>query len=142
MCVEHFRGAAETGTGHYRLTSTTLELHQTECFQLILNDGRIVKASDLQMAGKPRPRRLEPRRTSCRLAERFPGRQIIVTLTSSDENLSVEWSGTLRDGSSYVRQEITFEAKNEPIEVKEIVLWELPAAGARVMGTVDGSPVA
>ncbi|MHC4510293.1 MAG: alpha-galactosidase, partial [Planctomycetota bacterium] len=38
--------------------------------------------------------------------------------------------------------EITFEAKNEPIEVKEIVLWELPAAGARVMGTVDGSPVA
>ncbi|UCC99330.1 MAG: hypothetical protein JSW66_05480 [Phycisphaerales bacterium] len=125
-----------------RLASATLELHETECFQLILDDGRIVKASDLQMAGKPRLRRLEPSRTSCRLAERFAGRQIAVILTCSDENLSVKWSAVLRDGSSYVRQEITFEAKNEPIAVKEIVLWELPAAGARVMGTVDGSPVA
>ncbi|HUV65503.1 MAG TPA: hypothetical protein VMW24_16520 [Sedimentisphaerales bacterium] len=125
-----------------KLTSTTLDLQEAECFQLILSDGRTVKASDLQMVGKPERINLEPKPASCRLAERFGGKRIRVTLASSDENLRAEWSGILRDGSNYVRQEITFSVKNEPVKVMEIVLWELPVPGARVMGIVDGSPVA
>jgi len=125
-----------------KLTSTTLDLQEAECFQLILSDGRTVKASDLQVAGKPKRIDLKPRPASCRLAERFGGKRIRVTLASSDENLRAEWSGILRDGSNYVRQEITFSVKNEPVKVMEIVLWELPVPGARVMGIVDGSPVA
>ncbi len=125
-----------------KLTPTTLDLQGAECFRLILNDGRIVKASDLRIGGKPGLTDIKARPDACRLAERFAGKQISITLTSSDGNLAVEWSAILRDGSNYVRQELAFTAKNEAINIKEIVLWEMPAPGARVMGIVDGSPVA
>jgi len=125
-----------------KLTPATLDLQKAECFQLILNDGRIVKASDLKMAGKPELTDLKPKPEACRLAERFAGKQVSVVLTSPDGNLRVEWRGILRDGSNYVRQEIAFTAKNEALNIKEIVLWELPAPGAMVCGIVDGSPVA
>ncbi len=48
-------------------------------------------------------------------------------------DLEVLWRTTLRDGSNYVRQQITFTAKNKTINIKEIVLWEL-AAKAEVKG--------
>lgn len=125
-----------------KLSAATLELRKTECFQLVLDGQQIVRASDLRIIGKPEMTNLEPRPQACRLAERFAGKQATVMLASSDGNLRVEWRGILRDGSNYLRQEMTFTAKNEAIQIKEIVLWELAAARAQVMGTVDGSPAA
>jgi hypothetical protein len=81
-----------------------------------------------------------PDMKSCRLAERFIGKEILIRLGLPDENLQVRWRAILRDGSNYVRQEITFSAKNTPIDIKEIVLWKLKAK-AEVKGIVDGSPV-
>ena len=124
-----------------KLSGATLALRGAECFELVLDNGRIVKASDLRIAGMPSSTDLEPNPKSCRLAEQSDGKQITVVLTSSDENLTVEWRGILRDGSNYVRQQITFTAKNKTIKLKEIVLWDLAAAKAEVKGTVDGSPV-
>jgi len=131
-----------------KLSATTLTLREAECFQLILDDGQIVKSSEMKIIGEPKMKNLdcrqmslEPQRTSCRLAERFGGKQITVVLISSDTNLKVQWRAILRDGSNYVRQQIVFTTKNEPIEVKEIVLLEMTAPHAEVLGTVDGSPV-
>jgi hypothetical protein len=129
-----------------KLSATTLELQGTQCFQLILDGGQIIRASDLRVVGKPQIKNLEPKAKSCRLAERFAGKQITLALVSPDENLKVEWRGILRDGSNYVRQEIAFTAGSEAINGKEIVLWELAPSGlaaehSRVVGTVDGSPV-
>ncbi len=124
-----------------KLSATTLQLRQAECFQLILDGGRMVNASDLKIVGKPELKNLEPKHKSCHLAERFGGKQISVTLASSNNNLEVEWRAILRDGSNYVRQEVTLVAINKPIKVKEIVLLELGESNAKVMGTVDGSPI-
>jgi len=124
-----------------KLSETTLQLRQAECFQLVLGGGRIVKASDFEIIDKPDLKNLEPNCKSSRLAERFGGRQISLALASPDDNLKVEWRAILRDGSNYVRQQIAFATKNEAIEVKEIVLLELAAPQAEVMGSVDGSPV-
>ncbi|MGD8500495.1 MAG: hypothetical protein PVJ86_07590 [Phycisphaerales bacterium] len=124
-----------------KLSAATLELQGAECFQLVLDSGSVMKASDLRIVGKPDIRNLEPVRKSCRLAERFAGKQITVMLSSSGENLRVEWRGILRNGSNYVRQQFAFVTKNEAIKIKEIVLWDLAAADAEVAGTVDGSPV-
>jgi len=124
-----------------KLSATTLSLQDAECFQLVLQDGQVMNASDLKIIGRPKLKNLEPNRKSCRLAERLGGRQITVILTSSDDNLNVEWRAILRDGSNYVRQQVVFKTKNKTIDVKEIVLLELAAPQAKVMGTVDGSPV-
>ncbi len=124
-----------------KLSATTLELRKAECFQFVLGGGRMVKASDLKIVGKPSLKNLEPNPKSSRLAERFGGKQITVVLASSDDNLKVQWRAILRDGSNYVRQQVVLAAKNQAIEIKEILLLELAAPQARVMGSVDGSPV-
>ena len=124
-----------------RLSAETVGLKNAECFQLVLEDGRTIRSKDLKIVSEPKLRNLKPNQDSCRLAERIAGKQITATLASSDENLEVRWRGILRDGSNYIRQEITLTAKNEPVRVKEIVLWELPAAKADIKGIVDGSPV-
>jgi len=107
---------------------------------LVLDGRRILRASDLKILGLPQMKNIEPDPKSCRLGEQLPGKEILITLGLPDENLEVLWRAILRDGSNYVRQEITFSAKNTPIDIKEIVLCELDAK-AEVKGTVDGSPV-
>ena len=47
----------------------------------------------------------------------------------------------LRDGANYVRQSVRISAKNEALEVREVVLLDMAAPDAEVAGTVDGSPV-
>jgi hypothetical protein len=123
-----------------KLAGAAIDAGQAECFQLALDDGKVLRASELRIIGKPEIKNIEPEPKSCRLAERFAGKEILVTLASSNGNLEVLWRVILRDGSNYVRQEIAFTAKNEAIAIKEIVLWEL-AAKAEVKGIVDGSPV-
>ena len=124
-----------------KLSGTTLDLKDAECFHLVLNNERIQKSSDLMIVGAPQMTNLEPDDTLCRLAERFGGKQITATLHSVDENLSVRWRGILRDGSNYIRQEVFFSARDRPIEIKEIVMLNLAVPQAKVAGVVDGSPV-
>ena len=61
-----------------KLSPATLQLQQAECFKLILNDGRMVKASDMKLVGKPVLKNLEPKPQSFRLAEHYGGKQITV----------------------------------------------------------------
>ncbi len=123
-----------------KLSATMLELREAECFQLVLDGGRVVKASYLQIIGKPTLENLEPNYKSFRLVEQFGGKQITVILASSDDNLKVQWRAILRDGSNYVRQQVVFTTKNKAIEVKEIVLLELAAPPPFLLSPVPASP--
>jgi len=118
-----------------------LSLDDSECFQLLLDDGRTIKARDLRIIGKPDMTDLASNPDSSRPAERIAGKQIAVKLVSSDENLEIRWRGILRDGSNYIRQQITLTGKDKALPISKIVLWELPAAKAEIKGIVDGSPV-
>jgi len=124
-----------------KLTSNTIQMKDAQCFQFILEGGQVTKASELKIVGKPELESLEPNSESCRLAKQFGGRQISVKLASSNNNLEVKWRAILRNGSNYVRQELTLTAANKPIKIEKIVLLELDEPNAKVMGTVDGSPV-
>jgi len=129
-----------------KLSGTVLQLTETESFQVALAESplprpRVLKASDLRLVGRPELRALKPDSRSPRLSDRLGGRQIIVNLASSDENLQVEWRAVLHDGSNYVQQYVVFDAEDEAVEVRELVLLELAAPGAEVLGSVDGSPV-
>jgi hypothetical protein len=123
-----------------KLSVTTHQLRQSECFELILAGGQAVKASDLKIVGEPTLKDLKQELGSCRLADQFGGKQIAVMLTSPDQKLTVQWRGILRDGSNYVRQQVAFTTHNEPIDIEEIVLVELSEPHVKVMGIVDGSP--
>jgi hypothetical protein len=53
----------------------------------------------------------------------------------------VTWRGVLRDGSAYVRQEVSFRATGGDVPVSEIALVDLDLPGAIVDGQVRGSPI-
>ncbi len=129
-----------------KLSGTALSVTDRECFQIVLADspgpaGRNVKASDLALVGPPQVQTIEPNDRSPRLADRLGGRQIVARLADADSGLEVEWRVILRDGSNYVQFRLTLGAAKEPLEVKEVILWELAAPTRGSREPFDGSPV-
>ena len=112
-----------------------------EVFVIYLRDGRDFPASQMSLVSTPTVEDLPANPNASRLSERIGGKKIGVTLQSASENIRVAWAGILRDGSNYLRQEITVRALGQDVPVSEIRLidWNLPAA--KVVGSVMGSPV-
>ena len=112
-----------------------------ELFRLVLTNGSFLNASDFRLRGPVRTETLPANAGASRFAERLPGRQLLAELTSADGNIQVTWRGILRDGSRYLREQVSFAARNEPVPLHGIMLLDTPLANARATGTVDGSPV-
>jgi hypothetical protein len=53
----------------------------------------------------------------------------------------VHWRGILRDGSRYIRQEVTVESVAGDVPIREIRLVDMDLPGAQVVGAVRGSPI-
>jgi hypothetical protein len=112
-----------------------------EVFVLRLKDGREFSATQMSVVSRPTVEELRANPNASRLSDRINGKKIVVTLQAPFPTLSVMWSGILRDGSNYLRQEITVRAIGQEVPVSEIrlIAWRLPEA--KVVGTVLGSPV-
>jgi hypothetical protein len=123
-----------------KLTQRTIQMRHTQCFIIVTEDGQVLKASDMKIVAGPKFSKLLPENKSPRLAEQLEGRQITAMLVSPDTNLQVKWRAILRNGSNYLRQELTLSAKNKPVKIEKIVLLEINKPNAKVMGIVDGSP--
>lgn len=102
--------------------------------------GRI-DSSAIKLTGAPRIEMLGADPEAARFSERVGGRAIEATFEDKDGSLRVHWLGILRDGSHYIRQEITIEARAGDVPVDRIVLVDLNVPGAEVAGTVKGSPI-
>jgi hypothetical protein len=112
-----------------------------DAFSILLTDKRTIAASSLKIAGKPRIEDLKAEPRAPRLSERLPGKQLVVEFNDPERALNVTWRGILRDGSHYLRQEITLKATAQDLPVAEITLIDEALPDARVVGTVQGSPV-
>lgn len=112
-----------------------------DCFELVLGDGTVLKSSDFQLDSAPAIETLKPDSASPMLARHFSGKQLAAKFSAPQNHLAAEWRILLRDGSTYVRQELTLHADGADVLVKEIILFNQKAPGAKTAGTVDGSPV-
>ena len=110
-------------------------------FTLLLKDGRAISATSLRITGQPKIEDLKSASGRARAAERFSGKAVVVEADDPATSLHVTWRAILRDGSNYVRQEVTLAATKSPVAISEVRLvdWNLPQA--RVVGSVKGSPV-
>jgi hypothetical protein len=108
---------------------------------LILEDGSVLDSSALRLVRAPMPERIEPRPNASRGAERVGGEALVAVLEDPGARLRATWRAELRDDSRYVRQEVLLEALGQPLSVRQIVLIDVPLAGAAVSGSVRGSPV-
>ncbi|MDE3217294.1 MAG: enterotoxin, partial [Gemmatimonadota bacterium] len=110
-------------------------------FTLAMHDGSVWKAEEFRVVGTPRIEPLAAAPGAARAAERLGGRQLRVTLRHESGRLEADWRAVLRDGSRYLRQEVTLTAIGGDAPVAAITLVDLRAPGAAVRGTVKGSPV-
>jgi hypothetical protein len=67
--------------------------------------------------------------------------EVSVTVRDPDRTLEVVWRATLRDDAKYLRQELSVRALKGAVALREISLFDFTAPGARVTGTVRGSPI-
>ena len=111
-------------------------------FAIVLADGTRLDSTQMRVVGAPVRETLAPNPRSSRAAGRVAGRRLTVTLEDDAHRLRAVWRAELRDGSRYVRQEITLRPLGAPLSVREIALVDLQARGAEITGTVKGSPVA
>lgn len=111
-----------------------------DVFTIVLKDGTQIRSSEMSLNGAVKSEKLTAQANASRLAERLGGTQLTADLKSADGSLSVIWKGILRDGSQYVRQEITIESAKD-LPISQVRLIDLDAPDAKVSGTVKGSPI-
>lgn len=110
-----------------------------DVFVLNLSDGATIRSSQMKVVTAPQLRLLSPNPKSSSLAQRMAGREIASELEDSAAHLHIRWRAILRDGSNYLRSEVTISANEEDAPVTEIRMVRSRAADAHVVGTVKGS---
>ena len=110
-------------------------------FALRSSSGTTLLSSQLRVTEAPKEQALTANPGASRLAERLPGRQVTVVLEDAPRSLRVTWRGIVREGATYVRQEIVLEALQAAVPLREIELVDIRAPGVVVNGSVKGSPL-
>ena len=66
---------------------------------------------------------------------------MVLEFSDARDHLMANWKASLREGSTYMQQELTLRASGGDVWLKEIVLFDQQVPGAKTVGVVDGSPV-
>jgi hypothetical protein len=112
-----------------------------ECFELVLSNDSVLKSSDFTLLAPPAIERLKPDTSSPVAAQHFAGKQLSMEFSAPQENLTGEYHLILRDGSTYLHQELALSATGKDVFIKKITLLDETIPGAKTAGTVEGSPV-
>ncbi|MFZ1918806.1 MAG: enterotoxin [Terriglobales bacterium] len=111
-----------------------------DLFILKFSDGGILRSSIMRIKDGPRIENLPVAPAASRVVEHYAGQEVVVVFEDAERKLQVTWKGILRDGSNYMRQELSFHAdRDQPITEVELIDSKMPSA--RVDGTVKGSPL-
>ncbi len=110
-------------------------------FTLTLTDKSNIAARAMRITAPPRMEVLVANPRASRMAERIAGRSVTLTLQDAAGRIEAVWRGILRDGSHYIRQELTLRALGDAIPMREITLLDFNAPNAMETGTVPGTPI-
>jgi hypothetical protein len=122
-------------------------MHETDLrvespFRILLADGTILQAPNLNMVGQAKVVHITPDARSPRAADSVSGQALEARFESVDRAVGVEWSVVLLSGSNYLRQVVTIAARGEKdVPISRVKLVDLVLPNARVEGTVAGSPI-
>ena len=112
-----------------------------EAFTLTFADRTTLRASQMRVTSAPRTEALQGNPQASRMAERFPGRQVTMTLQDASGRIEAVWRGILRDGSTYIRQEISLRALGAEIPLREVSMLDFNAPMGMTPGLVRGTPI-
>ena len=147
LTTDGIDAAWTTERGSFRVARLTDRIgHRTitpapDPFILRLKDGTTIRASAMHVRSGPKSEKLHAVDHASRYTERLGGKAVRVELEDPATGLRVTWRALARDGSRYLRQEVTLTPTRAPMPVSEIVLLDLEAKDAAVVGEVKGSPI-
>ena len=110
-------------------------------FALVLADGSTIKASDMNLLSPPRAHSLPVDAKAAQLAARIPGKAVEASFGDANGRFRVDWKLVQRDGSPYLREEVSITALKQDEKITKVSLLESKVPNAEVVGTVNGSPV-
>ncbi len=120
-------------------THRSIEL--PEAFSFTLQDHSTLRASSMEITQPFAVKELDPAPDAPRRAEQLAGKQVCAEFSDRKTTLRVEWCAILRDGSNYLRQQISIHAGAAAVPISEVRLLQFKDADAHVVGSVQGSPI-
>ncbi len=111
-----------------------------ELFSLTPRGASAIGGSRFTLAAPPACSEVAALPNAARAAERRSGMALDADLADAATGLRVHWRALLRDGTSYVREQLTLEPAAD-LDLARVTLIALELPGAFVAGTVAGSPI-
>ncbi len=115
-----------------------------EPFVLQFGSGRRIGMSQMFERTTPVARRLAANPAALTLSDRTTGQSISQSFTDAATGLRLQWRLIVRNGSNYVRSELTLSAIRREVDVTNVSLINLSLSNlptAEVAGRVPGSPM-
>ncbi|GGY17623.1 enterotoxin [Rhodanobacter panaciterrae] len=110
-------------------------------FTLVLADGSTLKASDMSLLSSPRVVALPVDAQASQFSARLPGKAVEASFGDADGRFRVDWKLVQRDGSPYLREEVSISALKQDEKIAKVSLLQSQVGDAEVVGTANGSPV-
>ena len=143
---------ARTGAGLQPLLCTNLltgesaDLQGSDLFQVVLDDApaptpRVLRAGEMTCTRTPHFETLAPAPHSARVAPRDAGLCLAAEFADERRGLALTWRAELRDDSNTIRLSLQLRPTRWAA-VSAVRLLAGTLAGARLVGTAEGSPLA
>jgi hypothetical protein len=125
-----------------KLSSLSVPLKQ-EAFVLQCEGRKKIKASEMKLVGEPTVQPLAADERASRLSQRIAGKQIVLNLETEDGSVQATYKIVGRDGTNYLRHELSIHPTKADLMVRRIVLLDLPLRFPTVLApiTLKGAPM-
>ena len=110
-------------------------------FALSLADGSTIGADQWHLLAPAVAQPLPVDAQASRLVERLSGRAVAASFSDADGRFRIDWQLLQRDGSAYLREQVTITALKQDEPITSVSLLQAEAADAMVDGSTKGSPV-
>jgi len=110
-------------------------------FALVLADGSTIKASDMDLQSPPRVVALPVDAQASRYSSRISGKAVEASFADAGGRFRVDWKLVQRDGSPYLREEVSITALKQDEKIAKVSLLQSKVDAPEVVGTVNGSPI-
>ena len=117
-----------------------IRLQPGEPFILQLQDGQSLASSQMQLTTPLSLTRIAAQPGSPRHAATLAGSQLCADFALPSNAGSAHWCLISRDGTNYLRQELTLHATTK-LAIAKVILFRFHAPDATTVGTVAGSPI-
>jgi len=109
-------------------------------FSFTLKNGKNITAKDFHLEKFPELKQAIRETNSAKYSDKLSGKIISATLINKSIGLTIKWEAQLKEGSNYIKQQWSFQAKDS-LEIVKYSMLEIPSENAKQMGAVDGTPL-